>query len=414
MIRFSSAALLDTDRREAAQLGSFAIGGRGGRRLAALEGGGPMTAVPVPFEYEVLPSRVVFGLGAGDRLAGEVDRLAAAKVLIVGSRDRVVRLRERLGPHCAGIFTDIRQHVPVEVRAEARELAEKLEVDCLVACGGGSAIGLAKVIALDLSVPIVAIPTTYSGSEMTPIWGLTSGRRKQTGRHPGVAPAVVLYDPALTVGLPPRLTASSGMNALAHCVEALYGPTASPVSALLATDGIRRLTTGLEASVRNPADLTARAEAMLGAHLAGTVLAVAGVAIHHQLCHVIGGALALDHADLNAVLLPHAVRFVAPTVPDEMRRVARALGAGDGDAAGALWLLARRLGAPASLAELGMPADELDRIAAAAAARVSPQPRPAGVADLRDLLAAAWTERRPTAEQPVAAARFVKDVRGEW
>jgi len=373
-----------------------------------------MTAGPVPFEYEVLPRRVVFGLGAEDRLAGEVDRLAAARILIIGSRDRAVRLRERLGMHCVGIFTDIRQHVPVEVAATARELAGQLEVDCLVACGGGSAIGLAKAVALDLSVPIVAIPTTYSGSEMTPIWGLTSGRRKQTGRHPGVAPAVVLYDPALTVGLPPRLTASSGMNALAHCVEALYGPTASPVSALLATDGIRRLTTGLEASVRNPADLTARAEAMLGAHLAGTVLAVAGVAIHHQLCHVIGGALALDHADLNAVLLPHAVRFVAPAVPDEMRRVARVLGAGDGDAAGALWLLARRLGAPASLAELGMPAAELDRIAAAAAARVSPQPRPAGVADLRDLLAAAWTERRPTAEQPVAAARFVKDVRGEW
>src|SRR6266496_670270 len=147
-----------------------------------------MTAGPVPFEYEVLPRRVVFGLGAEDRLAGEVDRLAAARILIIGSRDRAVRLRERLGMHCVGIFTDIRQHVPVEVAATARELAGQ--------------------VALDLSVPIVAIPTTYSGSEMTPIWGLTSGRRKQTGRHPGVAPAVVLYDPALTVGLPARLTAT--------------------------------------------------------------------------------------------------------------------------------------------------------------------------------------------------------------
>jgi maleylacetate reductase len=372
-----------------------------------------MTAGPVPFEYEVMPRRVVFGLGAEDRLAGEVDRLTAARVLIIASRDRAVRLRERLGNHCAGIFTDIRQHVPVEVAASARELAGQLEVDCVVVCGGGSAIGLAKAVALDLSVPIVAIPTTYSGSEMTPIWGLTSGRRKQTGRHPGVAPAVVLYDPALTVGLPARLTASSGMNALAHCVEALYGPAANPVSALLATDGIRRLAVGLEASVRNPADLAARTEAMLGAHLAGTVLAVVGVAIHHQLCHVIGGALGLDHADLNAVLLPHTVRFVAPAVPDEMRRVARALGADD-DAAGALWMLARRLGAPSRLAELGVPAGELDRIAEAAAARVSPQPRPASAADLRDLLAAAWAERQPTAEQPVAAARFAKDVRGEW
>ncbi len=360
-----------------------------------------MTAVPVPFEYEVLPSRVVFGLGAGDRLAGEVDRLAAAKVLIVGSRDRVVRLRERLGPHCAGIFTDIRQHVPVEVRAEARELAEKLEVDCLVACGGGSAIGLAKVIALDLSVPIVAIPTTYSGSEMTPIWGLTSGRRKQTGRHPGVAPAVVLYDPMLTVSLPGRLTVSSGMNALAHCVEALYGPSANPVSALQAIDGIRRLAAGLEACVRDPSDLSGRAEALLGAHLAGTVLASAGVAIHHQLCHVLGGALGLDHADLNAVLLPHTVRFVTPAVPEEMRRVAAALGAeGSQTAADAMWALARRLGAPTSLAEIGMPEAELDRMAEAAAARVSPQPRPAGADDLRELLEAAWAGRPPSAGAP--------------
>jgi maleylacetate reductase len=374
--------------------------------VTTLEGGAPMTAGLAQFEYQVLPSRVVFGLGAGDRLAGEVDRLTATRILVVASRDRAVRLRDRLGLHCVGIFTDVRQHVPVEVRAQAGDLARELEADCLVACGGGSAIGLAKAIALDHSVPIVAIPTTYSGSEMTPIWGMTSGRRKQTGRHPGVAPAVVLYDPALTVSLPGRLTASSGMNALAHCVEALYGPAANPVSELLATDGIRRLGAGLEASVRQPDNLAARAEAMLGAHLAGTVLATAGVGIHHQLCHVLGGALGLDHADLNAVLLPHLVRFVTPAVPGEMRRVAAALGAdsgdgdGDGGAAGALWDLARRLGAPSSLAELGMPEVELDHVAEAAAPRVSPQPRPASAAELRELLATAWAGHSPAAPAP--------------
>ena len=374
-----------------------------------------MTAGPVPFEYEVLPSRIVFGLGAADRLAGEVDRLTAAKVLVVGNRDRAVRLRDRLGQPCAGIFTDIRQHVPVETASAARELAGKLEVDCLVACGGGSVIGLAKAVALDLSVPIIAIPTTYSGSEMTPIWGMTSGRRKQTGRHPGVAPAVVLYDPELTTSLPPRSTATSGMNALAHCVEALYGPSANPVSGLLAEDGIRRLAAGLEASVRDPADLDGRAEAMLGAHLAGTVLAVAGVAIHHQLCHVIGGALGLDHAGLNAVLLPHTVRFVAPAVPGEMRRAASALGAGDGDAAGAVWALARRLGAPSSLTQLGMAAADIDGIAQAAAARVSPQPRPASAGDLRDLLATAAAGRPPAAAAPVPAAPLAEDARSrDW
>jgi maleylacetate reductase len=374
-----------------------------------------MTVGPVPFEYEVLPSRVVFGLGAGDRLVGEVERLGAAKVLVVGNRDRAVRLRDRLGQHCVGIFTDVRQHVPVETATTARDLAAQLEVDCLVAAGGGSAIGLAKAIALDLPVPIVAIPTTYSGSEMTPIWGLTSGRRKQTGRHPHVAPAVVLYDPGLTVSLSPRLTAASGMNAMAHCVEALYGPGANPVIALIAEDGIRRLGVGLEVSVRDPADLAGRAEAQLGAHLAGVVLAVAGVAIHHQLCHVIGGELGLDHAGLNAVLLPHAVRFVMPAVPGEMQRVVRALGAEpSATAAGALHALARRLGAPASLAELGMPAAELDRIADAAAARVSPQPRPASAAELRDLLAAAWAGAPPGAEPAVAVAPSAKHARGDW
>jgi maleylacetate reductase len=269
-----------------------------------------------------------------------------------------------------------------------------------VACGGGSAIGLAKAVALDHSLPIVAIPTTYSGSEMTPIWGMTSGRRKQTGRFPGVAPAVVLYDPALTVSLPGRLTASSGMNALAHCVEALYGPFANPVSALLAGDGIRRLAAGLEASVREPDNLAARAEAMLGAHLAGSVLATAGAGIHHQLCHVLGGELGLDHADLNAVLLPHVARLVAPAVPLAMRRVAAVLGAGGGDAAGALWDLARRLGAPASLAELGVPAAELDHLAESAAPRLSPWPRAASAADLRELLAAAWAGHSPAAPAP--------------
>jgi maleylacetate reductase len=362
-----------------------------------------MTAGPALFEYESLPSRVVFGLGAADRLAGEVDRLTAAKVLVVGTRDRAVRLRDRLGQPCAGIFTDVRQHVPVETAAAARELAGKLEVDCVVACGGGSAIGLAKAVALDRDVPIIAIPTTYAGSEMTPIWGLTSGRRKQTGRHPRVAPAVVLYDPGLTTSLSPRATAASGMNALAHCVEALYGPSANPVSALLAEEGIRRLAAGLQASVHDPGGLDGRAEAMLGAHLAGTVLAVAGVAIHHQLCHVIGGAVGLDHAGLNAVLLPYTVAFVAPAAPGEMRRIAAALGA-DGDAAAALWALARRLGAPSSLRELGMGEADVDPVAEAAADRVSQRPRAASAGDLRDLLAAAMSGKPPAPAVPPAAA----------
>jgi maleylacetate reductase len=352
-------------------------------------------AEPPPFEYELLPRRVVFGPGAADRLAGEVDRLGASRVLVVASQRRAGQLLQRLGRRCAGSFTDVVQHVPLETATAAREVARQLGADCLVACGGGSAVGLAKAVALERPLPIVALPTTYAGSEMTPIWGMTTGRRKQTGRDRGVAPSVVLYDPVLTLGMPARLTGSSGMNAVAHCVEGLYGPGANPVTAALAGDGLRRLAAGLVGSVREPADLEARAEALLGAHLAGSALAVAGVAIHHQLCHVLGGALALDHADLNAVVLPHAVRFVAEAVPREMARVEAALGAEPGDAAGALYDLARALGTPSSLAEIGMTATDLAPMAEAAAARVSQRPRPAGQAELRALLEAAWTGKRP-------------------
>src|SRR6266511_4175330 len=326
-----------------------------------------------PFEYELLARRVVFGAGAGDRLGGEVDRIGASRVLVIANQRRAGELRDRLGRRCAGTFTDVVQHVPVETATAAREVARRLRADCLVACGGGSAIGLAKAVALERPMPILALPTTYAGSEMTPIWGMTTGRRKQTGRDRGVAPAV------------------------AHCVEGLYGPGANPVTGALATDGLRRLAAGLAGSVREPVDLEARGQALLGAHLAGSVLAVAGVAIHHQLCHVLGGALALDHADLNAVVLPHAVHFVAPAVPREMAGVEAALGAEPGDAAGALHDLARSLGAPASLAEIGMNAAELGPLAEAAVARVSQRPRPAGQAELRALLEAAWTGERPTA-----------------
>src|SRR6266545_4508878 len=210
---------------------------------------------PAAFEYELLPRRVVFGPGAGDRVAGEVDRIGATRVLVIANHDRAAGLRERLGGRWAGSFTDVIQHVPVETAMAARELATQLGADCLVACGGGSAIGLAKAVALEKPLPIVALPTTYAGSEMTAIWGMTTGRRKQTGRDRGVAPVVVLYDPALTLTMPARLTASSGMNAVAHCVEGLYGPGANPVIAALAEEGLRRLASGLVASVRDPADL---------------------------------------------------------------------------------------------------------------------------------------------------------------
>jgi maleylacetate reductase len=352
-----------------------------------------MSGSPLPsFTHDALPGRVVFGVGAVERLGEEVDRLGARRALALAGKRSVDGLVARLGDRCAGAFDDVRQHVPEELAERALAAARELDADCLVATGGGSATGLAKAVALRHPAPIVCVPTTYSGSEVTPIWGLTGPDGKRTGRDPRALPRVVLYDPALTVGLPAEVTGPSGMNALAHCAEALYAPGANPVTSLLAEEGARTLARGLPLAVAEPANLAGRSEALLGAWLASASLA-AGVGIHHQLCHLLGGAYGLPHAELHAVLLPQVVAFVAPAAPGPVARLARALGVDD--AAGGLWDLARRVGAPAGLAELGLAEAELDRAARLAAAEVAPAPRPAGAAELRALLHDAFKGHRP-------------------
>jgi maleylacetate reductase len=345
------------------------------------------------FAYDALPGRVVFGVGAVEQLGEEVDRLGGRRVLAIAGKRAIDGLLERLGPRVAASFTDVQQHVPVEGAARAVAAAAEADADCLVAMGGGSATGMAKAVALERQTPIVAVPTTYAGSEVTPIYGLTGPEGKRTGRDLRVLPKVVVYDPALTTGLPPEVTGPSGMNALAHCVEATYAPGANPVTSLLAEEGARVLARGLPVAVADPADLAARTDALLGAWLAGAAMAAAGVGIHHQLCHLLGGAYRLPHAELHAVVLPHAVAFVAPAARPQLARLAGALGVEE--VPGGLWDLGRRLGTPASLAELGLAETELDRAAAQAVARVVQAPRRAGVSELRDLLGAAWQGRRP-------------------
>jgi len=345
------------------------------------------------FAYDALPGRVVFGVGAVEQLGEEVDRLGGRRVLAIAGKRAIDGLLERLGPRVAASFTDVQQHVPVEAAARAAAAAAEADADCLVAMGGGSATGMAKAVALERQAPIVAVPTTYAGSEVTPIYGLTGPEGKRTGRDLRVLPKVVVYDPALTTGLPPEVTGPSGMNALAHCVEATYAPGANPVTSLLAEEGARALARGLPVAVSDPANLAARSDALLGAWLAGAALAAAGVGIHHQLCHLLGGAYRLPHAELHAVVLPHAVAFVAPAARPQLARLAGALGVEE--VPGGVWDLGRRLGTPASLAELGLPETELDRAATQAVARVVQAPRRAGVSELRALLGAAWQGRRP-------------------
>jgi maleylacetate reductase len=352
----------------------------------------PVSPVP-PFVYEALPARVVFGVGSLQHLGEEVDRLGGRRVLAIAGKRAIDGLVGQLGGRWAASFTDVQQHVPVEAAARAAAAAAAAGADCLVAMGGGSATGMAKAVALEHPAPIVAVPTTYAGSEVTPIYGLTGPDGKHTGRDLRVLPKTVLYDPALTTGLPAEVTGPSGMNALAHAVEALYAPGANPVTSLLAEEGARVLHRALPRAVADPASLAARSDTLLGAFLAGASLAAAGVGIHHQLCHLLGGAYRLPHAELHAVVLPHAVRFVAPAARPQLARLAGSLGVDD--VAGALWDLGRRLGTPASLAELGLAEAELDRAATQAVATVVQTPRRAGVSELRALLEAAWQGRRP-------------------
>jgi len=247
------------------------------------------------------------------------------------------------------------------------------------------------------------VPTTYAGSEMTPIWGITEGGVKRTGRDPRVLPRTVIYDPALTLGLPPRIAGPSGINALAHCVEALYAPDASPIITLMAEEGIRALAAGLPAVAHNPGDIDARAQALYGAWLAGTALGAATLGLHHKLCHTLGGSFNLPHAEVHTVILPHAAAYNAAAAPAALARVAQAMGAAD--APGAIFDLAVTLGAPTALRDIGMRAEDLDAAADLSIRNPYPNPAPVTRTGVRRLLEDAFYGRRPVVSSaPIAVA----------
>lgn len=349
------------------------------------------------FVYDALPSRVIFGVGSLEKLPQELDRLGASKALVLSTpqqRETAEAVAAQLGSRAAGWFHRAAMHVPVEIAQEAREQARQLGADCCVAVGGGSTTGLAKAIALTSPLPILAIPTSYAGSEMTPIWGLTQDGRKTTGRDPRVLPKVVLYDPTLTLSLPPAFSATSGINAIAHCVEALYAKDANPVISMMAEEGIRALAASLPSILPDPANLEARSQALYGAWLGGIALGSVGMALHHKLCHTLGGSFHLPHAETHTVILPHAAAYNAPAAPEAMARVARALAA-DSAAVG-LYDLAARLNAPLSLRALGLRESDLDRAAELAAQNPYYNPRPVTREGIRVLLQDAFDGRRPS------------------
>jgi maleylacetate reductase len=348
-----------------------------------------------PFVYNGLPSRVIFGAGSIAQLPAELDRLGAKKALVLSTpeqKDSVRSISGTLGERCAGVYDKAAMHVPVEIAEDARRVARELSADCCVTVGGGSTTGLGKAIALTSTLPILAVPTTYAGSEMTPIYGLTEGGLKKTGRDARVLPKTVLYDPNLTLSLPAVLSAASGMNAIAHCVEALYAHDGNPIVSLMAEEGIRALAVSLPKVVSDGRNIEARADALYGAWLAGVALGAAGMALHHKLCHVLGG-FGLPHAETHSIVLPHAMQYNSEAAAAAMQRVARSIG--ENDAPGAVWDLEKKLGLQMGLAELGMKEADIERAARIASEAPYPNPRKVEYGPVLELLRAAWGGRRP-------------------
>jgi len=349
-----------------------------------------------PFIYTAQAARVVFGCGTLSRLAQEINRLGARRALVLctpGQHGLAQRVAELLGPLSAGIFARAFMHVPIETAREARAVARSLAADCAVVVGGGSTTGLGKAIALDSGLPILAIPTTYAGSEMTPIYGITEGGMKKTGRDAKVLPRTVIYDPELTLGLPVGLSVTSSINAIAHAAEGLYAADGNPVVDLMAEKGIAALARSLPLIRANPADIEARSQALYGAWLCGIVLGNVSMALHHKLCHTLGGSFNLPHAETHTIVLPHALAYNAAAAPAAMTRIALALGARD--AAQGAFDLAQANGAPTALRDIGLRAADVDRACELALQSPYPNPRPLEAAAIRQLLQDAFEGRRP-------------------
>ncbi|MGN6751688.1 MAG: maleylacetate reductase [Intrasporangium sp.] len=363
------------------------------------------------FEHVTLGQRVLFGHGqAGEHLAEEMARLAAGRVMVVAAESET-ELADRItsGLPVALRWREVRQHVPVDLVERARAAATSHSVDALVSVGGGSTTGLAKAIALTTGLPIVAVPTTYAGSEATNVWGMTEGGVKTTGVDDNVLPASVVYDSALTMSLPAGLTVASGLNALAHCVDSLWAPRADPINRAIALEGARALAHGLPRVVVDAGDVQGRDECLYGAYLAAAAFASAGSGLHHKICHVLGGAFDLPHAETHAVVLPHVLALNEPAVPEAARNLRAALGAGtpdgaagspgDGSATASLERLRSSLGAPTALRDFGLQEQDLPD-AVERVLPVVPESNPVRVTPerLHRLLRAAWAGETPRSE----------------
>lgn len=348
------------------------------------------------FDFQGSSAKILFGAGSRARVVEAVAALGCKRALVLSTpqqADDANAIATLLAERAAGLFTEATMHTPVEITERALEAMRDSGADCTVAFGGGSTTGLGKAIAYRLDTPQIVIPTTYAGSEVTPILGQTQAGHKETVRAASILPEVVIYDPELTLGLPVPMTMTSGLNALAHAAEALYARDRNPISSLMAAEGLRALADALPRIAEHPGDLAARSSALYGAWLCGTVLGTVGMSLHHKLCHVLGGSFDLPHAETHAIVLPHAITFNAAAAVEELRPIGTIFGA---DAPGAaLHAFALKIGAPTALKDIGLQEEDLDRAAEIATANPYWNPREVTRADIRTLLAAAWRGDAP-------------------
>lgn len=348
------------------------------------------------FEYAPQTPRALFGIGRIAELNAELDRLGVSRVLFACTPSGPARYHgviEQLGARCVAVFAGAEPHCPEPVAWAALQEFLRVNADGVVTVGGGSTIGLGKYITRATGRPYLAVPTTLSGSEMSPVYGIKVGLEKQTGRDSRAMARTIIYDPALTTSLPCHETATTGMNSLAHCVEALYPTAPNPIASALALEGIRALAEGLPWSVEKPGDLAARSRALYGGFLGGLMIAMVGLGLHHKLCHVLGGRYGAPHGESNSVILAHVVAFNAPAIPETAARIAAVFDREN--AAQAIFDLAKKIGAPTSLKEIGVAEAGLDGVAAETAAQLAYNPRPVDAASIRRLLDDAWHGRRP-------------------
>jgi maleylacetate reductase len=357
------------------------------------------TAVQMPaaFARTTLPGRIVFGDGAVRQLADELDQRDLRRAMLIAADydpSLAAHGRGALGERVKLRWGEVRQHVPRALAARATNAATAAGVNVVVAIGGGSTTGLGKAIAVSTGLPLAVVPTTYAGSEMTPIYGLTSDGDKMTARDARALPRIVVYDPRLLTTLPPAVVGPSGLNALAHCAEALWAANADPITDAVALDGARRLREYLPAAYATD-DAAARGHVLIAACLAGMALGTVGTSLHHALCHLLGGMFDAPHAETHAIVLPYAVRYLQPAVPEAARRLAQAMEVAERDLAGSIWSLGQSVGTPAGLRSVGIREDQIAALTQAALAKNLPSPRPLEYDALHETLHAAWAGQRP-------------------